>query len=82
MTGLHRKQWFEHGDDAFVMKPPRNYAGPRDVGLLPTPMGCITVRPGDWIITDASGRKSIETDPAILKDLKALSLSNGEQKNL
>lgn len=62
-----RKQWFKHGDDPFVIYPPKGQ--PQELGLLPTPMGCITVRPGDWICIDDAGKRSIETDPTVLSDL-------------
>lgn len=62
-----RKQWLKHGDDPFVMRPPKGQ--PPELGLFPTPMGCITVRPGDWIVIDDFGHRTIETDPAVLRDL-------------
>jgi hypothetical protein len=57
-----RKRWLTDGDDPFVIK---NKDG---TGSLPTPMGCILVRPGDWLVIDEAGRRSIETDPMILND--------------
>lgn len=67
-----RKRWLKHGDDPSVIKPPRNSGVAPDAGLFPTPMGCITIRPGDWICVDDSGRRTVETDPAILGDLHKL----------
>ena len=67
-----RKRWLKHGDDPFVIKQDRHdpYRPqiPPEYGLLPTPIGCIIVRPGDWLVIDDAGKRSIETDPAILND--------------
>ena len=75
-----RKRWMKHGDDPYVMKQskhdPYRPQIPADCGLLATPMGMTTVRPGDWIVIDENGKRSIETDPSILNDLDSVSRPN------
>ena len=68
-----RKQWFKHGDDPFVIK---NKDG---TGSLPTPMGCIMVRSGDWIVIDEFGKRTIETNPEILSDISRLTAPRSSQ---
>jgi hypothetical protein len=59
-----RKQWFKHGDDAFVIKQQRKDPYRQQIsdryGLLPTPNGLVIVRPGDWICTNGAGVKSVQ----------------------